>query len=199
MPKVKQFKEEEALEKAMHLFWKKGYSATSMQDIVSHLGLSRSSIYDTFQDKETLFHKALDFYIQKNGGSLTNFVKKVESNEIDARILISNMLSGMAQDSLNDPDRKGCFAANSVAECSNYNQETAKLLVLNKEHMTTIFTKIIAHGQKMGSIQSKEAPDALASYLFTFLNGLRISSRIENGDPEQFKQSVDFAMKALDA
>lgn len=199
MPKVKQFKEEEALEKAMHLFWKKGYSATSMQDIVSHLGLSRSSIYDTFIDKETLFHKALDFYIQNNGGKFSVYVDQVRNNELDARTLIYNLLSRMAHESLNDPERKGCFAANSTAECSNYSSATTQLLALNRDHVTTILTKVIAHGQQVGSIQSTAPADALATYLFTFLNGLKITSRIDDDDPARFKQSVDFAMKALDA
>lgn len=199
MPKVKQFKEEEALEKAMHLFWKKGYSATSMQDIVSHLGLSRSSIYDTFTDKETLFHKALDYYIQNNGGRMVTYVDKVRNNELDAKELIHNLFHSMVQDSLDDPERKGCFAANAMAECSNYKTDTTQLLALNRDQITTVLTKVIAHGQQVGSIQSTAAADALATYLFTVLNGLRISSRIDDENPERFKQAVCFAMKALDA
>jgi TetR/AcrR family transcriptional repressor of nem operon len=54
MPRVKLFDENEVLNKAMNLFWKQGYSATSIQDLVSHLGINRASLYDTYGDKEKL-------------------------------------------------------------------------------------------------------------------------------------------------
>ncbi len=47
------------LDKAMNLFWQKGYNATSAQDLVNGLSISRSSLYDTFGDKHSLFVKAL--------------------------------------------------------------------------------------------------------------------------------------------
>ncbi|WP_460601774.1 helix-turn-helix domain-containing protein, partial [Flexivirga lutea] len=47
MPRVKSFDEKEVLAKAMCLFWKQGYSATSVQDLVSQLGINRASLYDT--------------------------------------------------------------------------------------------------------------------------------------------------------
>ena len=58
MPRTKQFNEEEILKKAMELFWEKGFHATSIQDLVAHLGINRASLYDTFGGKEELFKKA---------------------------------------------------------------------------------------------------------------------------------------------
>ena len=57
MPRVKQFNEDEVLNKAMELFWKKGYNATSMQDIVDYLGINRASLYSTFGGKKNLSFK----------------------------------------------------------------------------------------------------------------------------------------------
>ncbi len=62
MARTKDFDENEALSKAIQLFWHKGYNATSMQDLVDGLGISRSSLYDTYTDKHTLFVKALESY-----------------------------------------------------------------------------------------------------------------------------------------
>jgi len=55
MPRVKLFDEKEVLTKAMNLFWKQGYAATSIRDLVNHLGINRASLYGTFGDKEQLF------------------------------------------------------------------------------------------------------------------------------------------------
>jgi len=60
MARTKDFDEDKVLQKAMNLFWHKGYNGTSMQDLVDGLGISRSSMYDTFGDKHTLFIRALE-------------------------------------------------------------------------------------------------------------------------------------------
>jgi TetR/AcrR family transcriptional repressor of nem operon len=73
MPRVKLFDENEVLNKAMNLFWKQGYSATSIQDLVSHLGINRASLYDTYGDKEKLFFRAFEFYRKTNTEGITNF------------------------------------------------------------------------------------------------------------------------------
>jgi TetR/AcrR family transcriptional repressor of nem operon len=59
MPWDKRFDEEEVLDAAMTLFWERGYQGVSMADLVSELGVSRSSLYDTFGQKEDLFRRAL--------------------------------------------------------------------------------------------------------------------------------------------
>lgn len=51
MPRVKKFDEKEVLEKAMELFWIQGYHATSIQDLVDHLGINRASLYDTYGER----------------------------------------------------------------------------------------------------------------------------------------------------
>ena len=62
MPRTKQFKVDEAVIKAMHVFWKHGYGPTSMQDLVHCMGIGRGSIYDTFGSKHGLFVRALRVY-----------------------------------------------------------------------------------------------------------------------------------------
>src|ERR1700743_2351628 len=59
MPRTKSFNEEDMLDKAKNLFWRKGYHGTPPQEIVDGTGLSRSSLYDTYGDKHTLFLKTL--------------------------------------------------------------------------------------------------------------------------------------------
>ena len=74
MPRTKQFCEIETLEKAVELFWNKGFHATSMQDLVSHLGINRASLYATYGDKSDLFKKALCAYTKSNGDMLKNML-----------------------------------------------------------------------------------------------------------------------------
>lgn len=91
MPRVKQFDEQEVLKKAMDLFWKQGYNATSIQDLVDYLGINRASLYDTFGGKKELFDKALDRYIQENN----KMQKEYLAQEGPVRRVLKNMLENM--------------------------------------------------------------------------------------------------------
>ena len=62
MARSKEFNEEEALDKAMEIFWKQGYEKTSIQDLVDQMGIHRRSLYDTFGDKHSLFVQTLERY-----------------------------------------------------------------------------------------------------------------------------------------
>jgi len=76
MARLKEFNEEDALDKAVAIFWNKGYNGTSAQDLVTHLGLSRSSLYDTFGDKHSLFIKALQRYQKKSYDDVSSLLQK---------------------------------------------------------------------------------------------------------------------------
>ena len=65
MGRKKQFDEIEALQKAMILIWRKGYEATSTRELATAMGINQFSLYATFENKEKLFERALDFYFQK--------------------------------------------------------------------------------------------------------------------------------------
>src|SRR5210317_807979 len=110
MPRVKLFDEQEVLTKAMNLFWKQGYAATSVQDLVSHLGINRASLYDTFGDKEQLFRKSFELYRRINIEGLKQFLESYE----DIREGFSKLFENAIQESITDKDRKGCFVVNTT-------------------------------------------------------------------------------------
>jgi TetR/AcrR family transcriptional repressor of nem operon len=62
MARPKEFDKDEALQKAMNVFWCRGFEATSMQDVVDAMGIKRQSLYDTFGGKHQLYLAALDRY-----------------------------------------------------------------------------------------------------------------------------------------
>ena len=79
MPRVKRFNEDEVLAKAMHLFWERGYSATSIQDLVDRLGINRASLYATYGGKEELFDRAFMQYLESTGSWLEQLFNKETS------------------------------------------------------------------------------------------------------------------------
>ena len=79
MPRVKKFDERETLQQAMEIFWKKGFHATSIQDLVDGLGIKIASIYHTFGDKEQLFIRAFNHYRLSSFDGVKEFLYGFES------------------------------------------------------------------------------------------------------------------------
>ncbi|MDX2003132.1 MAG: TetR/AcrR family transcriptional regulator [Chitinophagales bacterium] len=174
MPRVKAFDKEEVLDKAMKLFWSKGYNATSYCDLVEHLGINRQSIYDTFGDKQQLYQLALDrFRVQ----SIAK-VKAALHGLPTARETIEHFLKMAVVESL-DPTPKGCFIVNSTIEMASIEPEVAKTSCENMNEICSWLTEVIAKGQKEGSIGSRHSPEQLALFIFTLLNGLKVYSKME--------------------
>ena len=69
MARQKEFEREEVLEKALGIFWRHGYNATSFQTLTEGMCINRQSIYDTYGDKHTLFIEALNYYKAKTAAS----------------------------------------------------------------------------------------------------------------------------------
>ncbi|XHR94437.1 TetR/AcrR family transcriptional regulator [Mucilaginibacter sp. UC70_90] len=129
MARSKDFDEAEVLSKAVCIFWHKGYNGTSMQDLVDGLGISRSSLYDTFGDKHALYIKALDSY-QKAGG---NQMCDIINNSASAKDAIKKLLELTMRDLLKDEQRKGCFMVNAEIELASLDAEVKDLICRNEQ------------------------------------------------------------------
>src|ERR1700752_3946602 len=105
MPRKKEFDEKALLDKAVTLFWRKGFHATSAQDLVDELGISRSSLYDTYTDKRNLFKESLKLYQQSNAYTLINMAQ----NSTDAEQTVKHIFHTIVHESLDDTITKGCF------------------------------------------------------------------------------------------
>jgi len=112
MPRSKTFDKQIVLNSAMQLFWKKGFHATSMQDLVDHLGVNRASLYSTYGDKEQLFTKALLNYKEQSRRGMSCYFENQPSIKAGFKTLFTDAV----KDSVADKDRKGCFAVNTTAE-----------------------------------------------------------------------------------
>jgi TetR/AcrR family transcriptional repressor of nem operon len=192
MPRVKSFDENEVLIKAMNLFWKQGYSATSIQDLVNHLGINRASLYDTFGDKEQLFNKSFELYKQLNVTGLNCIFQEQPNVKQGFSILFSKAI----QEAVLDVDCKGCFVVNTTTEFIPGNDEIYALLENNKAVVEKIFYDYLLKGKKEGQISTKQDLKSLASLLYTIYAGLRVVSRI-NPKKDDLSKSVHVALSLL--
>lgn len=189
MARTKEFNEDQALDKAIEIFWHKGYNGTSAQDLVTHLGLSRSSLYDTFGDKQKLFAQSLQRY-QKNAEN--QIVELFEKSE-NIKDTLHDIFKQAVIESLEDRITKGCFMVNSSVELAMHDEEIAKIVKNNSQMMEEVFTKAVQKGQDSGHISKANSAKVLARFIFNNYSGIRVLARTGERD----KQVYDDIVKAL--
>ena len=193
MPRTKQFDEQTVLERAVELFWKQGYHATSMQDLVDHLGINRASLYSTFGDKKQLFLRAVHHYRSENFAGLTDLLK----SEPDIRVALRKLLDMAVTEASTDSDRKGCFIVNTTTELVPADEEIAQIVEVNKNQMEQKIFEYILVAQNAGQIAREKDAEAIASLIFTLFNGLRVVGKMDR-DTASLEMAVEAALSVLD-
>lgn len=173
MARTKEFDENAVLDKAMKLFWQKGYNGISAQDLVDGLGISRSSLYDTFKDKRTLFIKALQQYNDKMGGAFISVIQNTD----DPEKAIRQIFESLVDESLHDETAKGCFIVNSAIELASHDKEIYEIVQNNMQAVEDALTMAVKKGQESGQFSSKNDARAMARFLFNNISGLRVAAR----------------------
>ncbi len=171
MARTKAFDKQEVLEKAMMLFWDKGYFDTSMQDLVDHLGINRSSIYDTFTDKHGLFLASLDHY--KNSGTTTID----QDRATDLNLFLTEFLHSIVDSSLKDERQKGCFLVNCSVELAAKDEQVNAIVHENMAAFVNSFQDLFDHHKKQGNLPESKNSRALANFLYGTMSSIKLISR----------------------
>jgi len=173
MARTKDFDENEVLTKAIQVFWLKGYNGTSMQDLVDSLGISRSSLYDTYTDKHTLFMKALESY--QNSGAAR--IQDIIDNSGSAKETVKRLLELATTELLDDKEQKGCFMVNAEVEVASHDAAVNSLVCKNDQQMEEAFYQVIQKGKDSGEIKNQQDARALARFIFNSVKGMRVTAK----------------------
>ncbi|MDT3428933.1 TetR/AcrR family transcriptional repressor of nem operon [Paenibacillus forsythiae] len=170
MVRLREFDEQKALEAAMHLFWEKGYEATSLSDLTAKMGIQRPSIYSAFGDKKQLFETALRKYAQLHASRVRSQLHKVPSVKEAFRSFFKGVVAKEYEEDLN----RGCFCINTMVELAPHD---TKFEILTREHqmyLSAIFQEAIEEGIRSGEINKDTNATALAQTLVVALIGLTV-------------------------
>ncbi|WP_179414078.1 TetR/AcrR family transcriptional regulator [Mucilaginibacter sp. E4BP6] len=193
MARTKDFDENEVLCKAIQIFWHKGYNGTSMQDLVDGLGISRSSLYDTYTDKHTLFVKALESYQDTGAGK----IQEIINNSGSAKATIKQLLEFVINELLGDKQQKGCFMVNAEVEVAPHDAEINDLVCKNDQQMEDAFYLVIKKGQDSGEIKKDQDARALSRFIFNTVKGIRVTAK-STSDRTVFDDIIKLTVLALD-
>lgn len=165
------FNIDEALEKALRVFWQKGYLGTSLTDLTEAMGINRPSLYAAFGNKETLFRKVLDLYQEQQTPYMCQALE-----EPTARQVIERMMYGVV-DLLTNPDNPPrCLYAQTVLSCADPSdplyQELSKRRVLIEATIRDRFERAIAEGD----LSPDTDATALARFVLTVNFGMSVQA-----------------------
>ena len=190
MPRTKEFRPEAALEAAMELFWRKGYGATSMRDLLDGMGIGRGSFYDTFGDKHALFLAALDRFEEARTGWVDEALEGSGMSGIEE--VFRRSIEGLVA----FEPRRGCLLANSAVELAPHDPEVAGRISRYVRRTEEAFTGALARARESGEIPAEGDPKALARFLVSNLHGLRVLARA-GSDRRTLEDAARVALEAL--
>lgn len=194
MARTKEFDEDAVLLKAMLLFWEQGYEKTSMQELVTHMGIHKGSLYDTFGDKHSLYVRALKRYIEMFEQAVRRPVMHRMSDTHSAKEAIRMMLDMVVQRKEEIPN--GCFMVNTAVELAKHDAVTRDLVHMGWATIEQFIQEIIEEGQQSGEISKALNAELLSHYYNNALIGLRVMVKSIT-DKEKLRQIIDMNMLVL--
>ena len=171
MGRPREFDVDKALDLALQVFWRKGYEGASMADLTETMGITKPSLYSAFGNKEELFRKALDRYVDGPGGYF-----QVALAKPTARAVVEHLLYESAA-AVTDPNHPpGCLAVQGALSCGDaaesIKQELVSRRAKGEQDLRQRFERAIAEGDLP---EGSDAAD-LAAYLSAILQGMAVQA-----------------------
>jgi TetR/AcrR family transcriptional regulator, transcriptional repressor for nem operon len=162
-----------ALQKAMEVFWCRGYEATSLQDLLTAMDISKSSFYQAFGSKHEVFERCLLLFRQRQVGQMTKALAQSPS----AKDFLRSMLQSAAREAATCNSPKGCLIMNTATEFSGRDAVISGLVGEGARQFADVFQKAIERAQSAGEIDPAKNAEVLSRYIVTTISGLKTMAK----------------------
>lgn len=189
----KEFEPEQVVERAMEVFWRKGYRATSVQDLVDHTGVNRASLYATFGDKHGLFLRALTHYCEAVVPSRAGILEADDASRPQVR----EYLETVARDLLGVARNRGCLMVNSTVELAAHDPDVAVHAGRHLERLEKAFGNAIGRAVERGEMAPDTDVVALSRFLVAASQGLMVVGKARP-DEASLRDAVESTLEALE-
>jgi TetR/AcrR family transcriptional repressor of nem operon len=175
MARPRKFDTNLLLEKAMHVFWQRGYEQTSVQDLVQALAVHPGTLYDTFGDKHALLVAVLDRYAATVGNQLLGLLNQPGPR----RQAIERLFEASVTHLAGEQGRYGCLMTNVAMERALCDSDSARRVAAYQETVEAAFVQALQEAQATGEMAPRSAADtlSLARFLNGCLQGMRVLAR----------------------
>lgn len=184
------FDRDVALQKAMMLFWRHGYEATSLNDLTSALGVKPSSIYTVFGDKKRLFLQTVELYLS---GPITS--QTIIAQAVNGRDAAMDLLKAAVRGFTGEDTPAGCLLATSAISCSNAASDVQEELAAIRRGIEVKLREKVVASVAVGTLPANADAEALASITMALIQGMSTLAR-DGASREKLFRLVEAAMKA---
>ena len=193
MARPREFDVNAALERAMDVFWSKGYEATSLDDLCAATGLSRSSLYATFGSKRDLLLQTVDRYIERR----TPNIRAVLARQPNIHKGIAALLREFIDQIVSGAGRRGCFLGNCAAELPRSDRTALARVRRGLARTEETFREALVRAAARGELPVGADVDALARFLTASFQGLRLVGKV-NPDRAILEDIAATILRCLD-
>lgn len=188
MARQKAFDPDGIVDKAQAVFRQRGYAATSVDDLVHHLGIGRGSMYDTFGSKHALYLAALDRYLAQNAGAPQAVPMA------DAKATIAAILDEQVKEAIAAAPKGGCFLVNAIVELSGRDPEVAQRVAANLKTAERMFETLLAQDTRLDLAADEQR--RLAQFFVNITLSIRLQAKA-NPDRAMLDNVVATALRVL--
>ncbi len=194
MARPREFERQEVITRAMNVFWRKGFEATSIQDLVAATGLNRGSLYNAFGDKAGLFAAVMETYAAAAPSS--ELLRALEAGD-PARSAIETFFATLVERGSTDKERRGCLIVNTASELVSRDHRVAQWMKTAARRQEETLTTLVERGQAAGEIAPWRDSKALGRFLFAAAQGLIVTGKVDP-DPAVLEDIAAMALSLLD-
>jgi AcrR family transcriptional regulator len=182
---------DQALDRALEVFWRKGYEGTTICDLTAVMGINPPSLYAAFGNKEGLFRKALDRY-----GALRTAFWEAALNAPTARAVAETLLLGTAKFLCDPRHPKGCLAVHGALACDEETDCIRKELETRRAANQSAIRERLKRAKKDGDLPADSDPAALARYLATVIEGMAVQAA-SGASRKELERVAETALRAF--
>jgi TetR/AcrR family transcriptional regulator, transcriptional repressor for nem operon len=193
MARPRTFDEGDVIVAARDEFWKRGYAATSVDDLTAATGLGKGSLYGAFGDKHSIFLRALDGYI---ASSLDDVRASLRDPASSAYRRLGRHIRGQAGMLVADKQRRGCLMAKSAAELGATDDAVEAKVSDAYRVWRTELAACITEAQRDGDVGVEQDPQALAGALLAFMRGQEALHK-GGATPAQLRSAADVMVSLI--
>lgn len=181
------------MERAMLVFWRRGYQATTLAHLLTAMRLSKSSFYETFGTKRDLLLTAMRRYAASGMGGLIAPLLAPDAS----RPAIEATLANMVRHARSPAGKRGCLVNNTLGEVAPNDPVVFAATRAVLEQLEALLVAVVARAQDRGEITRKESARALARFLATTFGGLNLVAKARP-DKTTLDEVVRITLRALD-
>jgi AcrR family transcriptional regulator len=184
------FNIDQALDRALQVFWRKGYEGASLPDLTKAMGINRPSLYAAFGNKEALFRKAIDRYIEGPASHVREALL-----EPTARAVVERLLRGTIDLVTNSRNPRGCFMVQGALACGDTADAIRREMVKRRAAAEAALRKRFERAISDGDLPSHADPADLARYVATVTHGMAVQAT-GGASRKELQRVAEMAMRA---